>query len=133
VSWVGTHLHSPAATERWSWSVGTIDDYRSKPPPKIETLYSELLRSGAGIGGKTPGSIADLRRGLDAGWVVTQNEDGKIFVHQGQIGRKLVGLRYVIEQGLGGQWMCTSPSPTASEARSSVDSWARLRDRDRSR
>ena len=113
MTWVSTHLESPAAIERWSWYVGTIDDYRPKPSldvaqtvPNTEPSYTDLFANS----GESQRSLEDLRRGLESGWVVTQNAAGKIFVHRERYGQALIGLRYLIDEGFGGQWTVYTPT-----------------------
>ena len=59
--------------------------------------------------------VEDLQRGLDNGWVVTRNPEGKIFVHASEEGGVLSGLRYLIQESPDGNtWRVYRPVHTSS-------------------
>ena len=62
---------------------------RGSPPAPHETVRNAAEKSTA---------ISDLRTGLGHGWVVTQNGEGKIFVHERESSGMLMGLRYLIRE-----------------------------------
>jgi LysM repeat protein len=63
------------------------------------------------IAATQPDMVADLQRGLERGWVVTRNPEGKIFVHTSEQGGVLRDLRYLIKESPNGNtWMVYRPS-----------------------
>jgi LysM repeat protein len=56
------------------------------------------------------GEIQMLRDGLSAGWVVTRNDEGMLFVHTGRSNGFLTGLKYVVRESAdGAHWTVHRP------------------------
>jgi len=59
-----------------------------------------------------PDAVQNFRRGLERGWVVTRNPEGKIFVHASSKGGYLTDLRYLVKESPdGSSWTIYRPRP----------------------
>jgi hypothetical protein len=74
----------------------------SEAPQTVAATTASQTSTDPGTSGTESGAesdeLQDFRRGVTGSWVVTRNPDGKLFVHTGQSGGTLVGLRYLVRE-----------------------------------